>query len=434
MADSPRYLRSSTRPWPWRDGHRPAGLDGHDIDGDGRILHCASPDPDGAWKPHPDEPSLMAPRRADDGPDGGPYYRMFAEGIIDRPRRLHGPDAPPGRRPRPEPQLPGRLGHRRHRRRRLPAVGARGRRRRARHGGPAQHLRLQRLPHVRRRAAATRARRKADGALPPVDVWTWKELGARLTETSGYPVHSVFEDFTWDKDRPDVGRQRRLGVRAPRHLRLDHRVLGRDRPRHRPPAPPPPSGSSGPRVEDELAVLRWSDERCPGRYYVDWYPSTTPSSARWSSAGGTTSLWGNPPTDLLAAEVAPHADFAVFHALAAPELPCASSRRTRSATTRGGAVGVANVGWLPTDVTAVGPQAAARAAARGGARAARAPTCSTARPGASSASSSRARRGSASNGGAHNDGTPDRVLVAFVVRAPAGTRMHRRGPSPPGGT
>ena len=38
-----------------------------------------------------------------------------------------------------------------------------------------------------------------DSALPPLDVWVWKQLGELGTRLTGYPVHAVFEDFTWDK-------------------------------------------------------------------------------------------------------------------------------------------------------------------------------------------------------------------------------------------
>ena len=52
----------------------------------------------------------------------------------------------------------------------------------------------------------------------------------------------------------------------------------------------------------------------------------------------------------------------------------------------------------------------------------RRPRCWTPRPGGSSASSA----GAASfelHGGERNDGTPDRVLTAWTVRAPAGTEV-----------
>ena len=123
LADRPRLLRSSVRRWPWQDGHVPPGLDEGDVDGDGRILTMRIPDPNGAWRPHPDEPRLLhasPPRRAR-------RRRLLpapARGMAAGPRRLHHPDAPDARRPRPQPQLPGRLGSGGARAGRLPGLGA----------------------------------------------------------------------------------------------------------------------------------------------------------------------------------------------------------------------------------------------------------------------------------------------------------------------
>jgi hypothetical protein len=63
-------------------------------------------------------------------------------------------------------------------------------------------------------------------------------------------------------------------------------------------------------------------------------------------------VWSNPPPALLRAEVAPHAEFAVFQALASPRLEVLDVRveRLGDDTWRIQA-GLANTGWLPTDVT-----------------------------------------------------------------------------------
>ncbi|MCA9990105.1 MAG: hypothetical protein KDE29_03785, partial [Anaerolineales bacterium] len=79
LADRPKFVRSSTRPYP-----RTEELDGffqEDVDGDGRILSMRLKDPNGAWKVHPQEPRLLIPRAADDLP-GGDYYRLLPEGQI----------------------------------------------------------------------------------------------------------------------------------------------------------------------------------------------------------------------------------------------------------------------------------------------------------------------------------------------------------------
>lgn len=60
MRDTPRIIRSSTRPYPF-DEEPVEGLDVEDVDGDGRILSMRIADPNGNWKCHPDEPRLMIP-------------------------------------------------------------------------------------------------------------------------------------------------------------------------------------------------------------------------------------------------------------------------------------------------------------------------------------------------------------------------------------
>ena len=49
LADRPRHIRSSTRPWPF-DEEPVDGLTIEDVDGDGRVLSMRIPDPHGAYK------------------------------------------------------------------------------------------------------------------------------------------------------------------------------------------------------------------------------------------------------------------------------------------------------------------------------------------------------------------------------------------------
>ena len=63
LADRPRHIRSSTRPYPF-DEAPVDGLTIEDVDGDGRVLFMRIPDPHGSWKKHPDEPRLMVAARA----------------------------------------------------------------------------------------------------------------------------------------------------------------------------------------------------------------------------------------------------------------------------------------------------------------------------------------------------------------------------------
>ena len=80
FADKPKFLRSSTRPYPY-DEEPIEGLKREDIDGDGRHLQMRIPDPNGTWKCHPDEPRLLV--RRDPSETGGQYYRVLPEGILD---------------------------------------------------------------------------------------------------------------------------------------------------------------------------------------------------------------------------------------------------------------------------------------------------------------------------------------------------------------
>jgi murein tripeptide amidase MpaA len=77
LADKPKLIRSSTRPYPYDEEPLPDGLSREDVDGDGRMLFMRVPDKNGEWKKHPDEPRLMIRREPTE--IGGDYYRIFPE-------------------------------------------------------------------------------------------------------------------------------------------------------------------------------------------------------------------------------------------------------------------------------------------------------------------------------------------------------------------
>ena len=161
---------------------------------------------------------------------------------------------------------------------------------------------------------------RADRDLPPIDVWTWTRLGRRCTELTSYPVHSVYEDFTWDRSKlmsgaADDWAYEHLGVYSWTTELWDVIAAATGERAH------PDVWVTGPTPEQELAILRWADEHHPGELFVDWYPFDHPQLGP-IELGGWWWLhsWTNPPAARLEAEVAPHADFAVFQALAAPAL------------------------------------------------------------------------------------------------------------------
>ena len=148
----------------------------------------------------------------------------------------------------------------------------------------------------------------------------------------------------------DERRRRRLGLRAPRRVRVDDRVLGR-----RPRATGEKQGGDfwylGPTDAQALAVLRWC-RRARTRPVRAVVPVRAPAAGPvelggWHHLG----IWTNPPLDLLRDEVTPHAHFAVAQAMASP---CLEIVHTAAVDLGGGTwrveAGIANTGWLPTHV------------------------------------------------------------------------------------
>ena len=138
--------------------------------------------------------------------------------------------------------------------------------------------------------------------------------------------------------------------------------------------------------------------------------------------------WVNAPPSRLRDEVAPHAKFAVYQALASPRLEI----KLADAASLGGGVwqlrvGIANTGWLGTEITAwaeknkiVLPltiEIAGATPVEGGSRV--------------KLGQLAGRSAFRVNGNAKSDGTPDRVLHTWLVRAKRGetvtiTAVHQR--------
>lgn len=418
LADRPRHRRSSTRAWPWADAHEFPGAHVEDVDGDGRILQMRIPDPDGAWRPHPDDARLLVPVPLDAPAGHGPRYRLLTESrVVDHdgftvptPRAPEGLDlnrnfpagwdtkvTGSGDHPLSEPEILALVR----------AIAARP--------NVCGYNAFHTSGGVLLRPSST----TADAELPPDDVWAYTELGRRGTELTGYPVHSVFEDFTWDRSdtmsgAADDWAYEHLGVFGWTTELWDVVAAATD---HRSPTK---IWYLGPTDEDALAVLRWCDEHAPDGY-TDWYPFDHPDLGPvelggWADVG----IWINPPPDRLRAEVAPHAAFAVAHALASP---CLAVRRARAVAVGGRSwrveLGVANAGWLPTDVSA------------------RARKTHMVRPLLAEASGDGVTvvggparqtvgqldgRAALRFAGGH-DGTPDRALVTWLVDADPGTEV-----------
>ncbi len=437
LADRPRFRRSSVRPWPFADAHRWPGLHEEDVDGDGRILQMRFPDPDGPWMPHPDDARVLIPVPITGAPAGTPRYRVLDEGVIEDfdGFSVPAPPAPEGldlNRNFPAgwgAKVPGAGDHPLSE----PEIDALVRAIVARPnicGFNAFHT----SGGVILRPSSTRP----DSKLPPGDVWTWKQLAAIGTELTGYPSHSVYEDFTWDPTQTMSGASddwayEHLGVFGwtTEFWDIIHAATGVKQSTH--------FWYTGPTDAERLAVAHWldalPDDGARTRGFVDWYPFEHPQLGP-VELGGWNQLhsWTNPPRHLLCDEVDRHADFAVAQALAAPrvEIRHSSVEAVGDGTWRV-TIGVANTGWLPTTVSAharthdlVRPIVADVHAAPASGGGVEVLDGSRRRTLGQLAGSSAARFTNAT------EGTPDRTTCSWLVRASTGTELvvsvrHDRG-------
>ncbi|MCB0965840.1 MAG: hypothetical protein KDB37_03305, partial [Ilumatobacter sp.] len=268
LADHPEYRRSSIRPWPWRDAHRPVGHRGEDVDGDGRVLQMRIADPNGAWMPHPDDARLMVPIPAEGAPAGTATYRLLDEGTladhdgftVPTPRPTEGLDMNRNFPAGWGTNIPGSGDHPLSE----PEIDALVRAMIARPnicGFNAYHT----SGGVLLRPSST----KPDAKLDPLDVWVWKQLGERGEALTTYTVHSVYEDFTWDQSETMSGASddwayEHLGVYGwtTEYWDVVRAATGTKQSTH--------FWYTGPTDEEALAVLRWCDANHPGGY-VDWY-------------------------------------------------------------------------------------------------------------------------------------------------------------------
>jgi murein tripeptide amidase MpaA len=349
LAERPRFVRSSTRPWPLAE--EVDGLYEEDIDGDGRILMMRVPDANGTWKLHPEEPRMLVRREPDE--HDGEFYRVFPEGRIRNYDGVTIKIAPPlegldlnrnfpmewaveaeqygaGPYPASEPEIramvqaiverPNITGHI------------------AYHTFSAVHLR----PYSS----------YPDEHFPTNDLRTYKLLGEAATAITGYPAISIFHDFKYDPKQSVKGGandwlydhlglfswttefwspQREAGIEDYQYIEWlrDH----------------PP--------DDDLKLLRWSDEQLDGKGYVDWYPFEHDQLGEVELGGWDLMYcWGNIPPQLLEREIAPHSELAIYQLLVSPRLEIRSLDAEALGDDRWLVrLVLENTGWLPTSVS-----------------------------------------------------------------------------------
>ena len=349
LADRPRHIRSSTRPYPY-DENPVEGLNVQDVDGDGRMLSMRVPDPHGTWKQHAADARLMVPREP--GEFGGQYYRVMPEGLLtdfdglrisvnpDREGldlnrnfpahwRQEGEQQGAGPYPTSEPEVRAMVDfittH--------PNIGA--------------AISFHTHSGVILRPMGT----QSDDDMTPEDLWMIQRLSDSGAKLTGYPSVSIWHDFKYHPKQVITGTQdwvyEHLGalfwtveIWSPNKEAgiSDYKWIEwyRDHP-----------------AEDDLKLLKWSDEKCGGQAHVDWYPYQHPQLGMVELGGwDKMNYWRNPPPALREREAARFPAWLQQIALSLPKLEVLRTEvRALGDDTWRVRFAVANSGYLPAYVT-----------------------------------------------------------------------------------
>ena len=349
MAERPRHIRSSTRRYPW-DEAPVDGLTVEDMDGDGRILMMRIQDPHGGWKVNAEEPRLLTPRLP--GEFGGVYYRVIPEGSL---QHFDGITI------KPNPDVEGLDLNRNfpaHWRQEFEQLGA----------GPyptsepevramvdfiVKHPNIGAAVsfHTHSGVILRPMGTQSDTDMTPEDLWMYKRLSDIGSKLTGYPAVSSFHDFKYHPKEIITGTQdwvyEHLGalfwtveIWAPNkeagitdydwiHWYRDH----------------PP--------EDDVKLLKWSDEQCGGQAHVDWYPFIHPDLGAVELGGwDRMNFWRNPPPHLREREAARFPAWLNSIGLTLPKLELLSASAEPLGENRWRIkMAVSNAGYLPSYVT-----------------------------------------------------------------------------------
>lgn len=351
LADHPKVIRSSTRPYPFDEEPVEGLMANEDIDGDGRILSMRIPDPNGAWKCHPDDPRLMIRREPVES--GGSYYRVLPEGLIKNydgtTIQVRGPkegldlnrNFPVNWRQEVDQQGAGPYPISEPEARNLADFIIK-------HPNINSAVTFHTMSGVLLRPYDDRP----DEDFPAEDLWTFQKIGAQGTKMTGYPNVSVFHDFKYHPKQIitggfDTWLYDHLGMFAwtveiwsPQAQAGIENIKFIEWYREHPSA-------------DDLKLIKWNDEKLSGLGYVDWYGFQHPQLGQ-VELGGWDSLrmWTNPPAAFLEKELERFPDWLVWNSLISPKLAVREVSVTPigSETYRVRLV-AENAGWLPTYVT-----------------------------------------------------------------------------------
>ena len=351
LADRPKIIRSSTRPYPYDEEQIDGLVANEDIDGDGRVLTMRLVDPNGTWKAHPTDPRLMV--RRDPIETGGTYYRLLPEGFLinfdgitiqvrtpkegldlnrNFPAVWRQESEQPGAGPYPasEPEA----------RNLVDFI--------VRHPNLTGVVTFHTYAGVIMRPYDDRS----DDEFPAEDLWTYKKIGDKGTAMTGYPNISTFHEFRYHPKTVTTGgfdtwMYDHLGmfswtveIWSPMRQAClkDYKYI--DWYREHP-------------LEDDLKLMKWNDEILGGKAFIDWYKFDHPQLGKVELGGWDfMNSWTNPPLAFLEKEVALFPDWVLWHLLISPKLVLRQVEvKTIGTGTYRVRMVVENTGWLPTYVT-----------------------------------------------------------------------------------
>ena len=339
------------------------GLVQQDINDDGLIVQMRIEDPAGEWKVSKLDARLMVQRKSGDVADG-PYYRLFREGVIkgdwdgvtveiERPRdgnlnrnfpagwrpefRQYGAGDTPLSEPESRAVAAFILSHR----------NISGMQCYHTHAGA----------HLRPSLVAP------DSALPSHDLSLYKTIGAMGTAITGYPVISVYEEFTAEPDQPRVGSLMQWTYDEMGIVTFSTECWNPELAANI--AQPAKYQVRARSEADEVLLLHYSDEHLGGKGFVNWQPFDHPQLGRLEIGGWTHMyMFRNPPPASWAATAAArrflldmcHANalFTLKHAACAPllHIRTTSVELLADSLYKVSAV-IVNDGFLPTNMTEI---------------------------------------------------------------------------------
>ncbi len=350
LADRPKYVRSSTRPYPY-DEPVSDGLVEEDIDGDGRILSIRIEDPTGPWKAAAEDPRLLVRREPTEV--GGRYFRVLTEGRIEGYDGVLIKAAPPVEGLDLNRNYPGRWRPEALQRGAGPYAGSEPEVRNlmvffADHPNVTGAVDFHTFAGVLLRPFSD----QTDEGFAPEDLRVYKAMGEKGTELTGYPAGSIHQDFRYHPKKVLSGGsdaylfeqlgiflwavelwspQRQAGI-------TDFKFIDwwDEHP-----------------FADDLALIKWNDEVLGGAAYVDWYPFDHPQLGPVELGGwNLMAAFRNPPPALVEKEISVFPKWLVWQLLLSPQLEIFQATAVKVGPDRYlVSLVVQNVGWLPTYVS-----------------------------------------------------------------------------------